>query len=93
MAETTKTLAVSALALCFLSQGCKREAPVVTPLLTVPVATAEPATLENNLVLSGEFRPFQEVDVMAKIAGYVRSINVDIGSHVSRGRAGHPGGA
>jgi len=51
---------------------------------TVPVAVAGPANLENNLVLSAEFRPFQEVDVMAKIAGYVRMINVDIGSHVGQ---------
>lgn len=58
---------------------------MVAPVLTVPVAIAEPATLQNNLVLSAEFRPFQEVDVMAKIAGYVRTINVDIGSHVSQG--------
>jgi RND family efflux transporter MFP subunit len=46
------------------------------------VATAGPATLENDLVLTAEFRPYQEVDVMAKIAGYVKSINVDIGDHV-----------
>ncbi|MEG9434102.1 efflux RND transporter periplasmic adaptor subunit [Terriglobus sp. ADX1] len=65
-------------------QGCKSApAPTaVTPV--VPVAIAAPASLENNLVLSAEFRPFQEVDVMAKIAGYVRAINVDIGSHVAQ---------
>jgi RND family efflux transporter MFP subunit len=51
---------------------------------TVPVVVAGPANLENNLVLSAEFRPFQEVDVMAKVAGYVRTINVDIGSHVGQ---------
>ena len=72
------------LAVCSLAQSCKQAAPMVAPVLTVPVATAEPASLENNLVLSAEFRPFQEVDVMAKIAGYVRAINVDIGSHVKQ---------
>lgn len=64
--------------------GCKSAAPPAAAIMTVPVATAAPASLENNLVLSAEFRPFQEVDVMAKVAGYVRSINVDIGSHVAQ---------
>lgn len=62
--------------------ACKEKAPVEAPVLTVPVATAVNATLENGLVLSAEFRPYQEVDVMAKIAGYVKSISVDIGDHV-----------
>ena len=64
--------------------GCKSSPPAPAPVLTVPVATAEAASLENNLVLSAEFRPFQEVDVMAKVAGYVRVINVDIGSRVQK---------
>jgi len=67
-----------------LTQGCKSAPPPVAAIPTVPVAMAEPANLENNLVLSAEFRPFQEVDVMAKVAGYVRAINVDIGSHVGQ---------
>ena len=66
------------------AQGCKSSEPASAAIPTVPVATAGPATLENNLVLSAEFRPFQEVDVMAKIAGYVKAINVDIGTHVSQ---------
>lgn len=66
------------------TQGCKQSAPASAAPPTVPVATAAPASLENNLVLSAEFRPFQEVDVMAKVAGYVKVINVDIGSHVAQ---------
>lgn len=65
-------------------QGCKSAPPPVSAVPTVPVAIAGPANLENNLVLSAEFRPFQEVDVMAKVAGYVRVINVDIGSRVGQ---------
>lgn len=66
------------------TQGCKQSASASAAPPTVPVATAAPASLENNLVLSAEFRPFQEVDVMAKVAGYVKVINVDIGSHVAQ---------
>jgi RND family efflux transporter MFP subunit len=53
-----------------------------TALPIVPVATVSPATLQNDLVLTAEFIPYQDVDVMAKVAGYVKSIGVDIGDHV-----------
>jgi RND family efflux transporter MFP subunit len=66
------------------AQGCKSEPTEAAAVLMVPVATAGPASLENDIVLSGEFRPFQEVDVMAKVAGYVKAINVDIGSRVGQ---------
>lgn len=68
-----------------LLMSCKSSPPppVQTPI--VPVATVGPATLQNNVVLSAEFEPFQDVDVMAKVAGYVRNIRVDIGSHVRTG--------
>lgn len=64
--------------------SCRSSAPAAAPVPTVPVAMAGSATLENDLVLTAEFRPYQEVDVMAKIAGYVKSIGVDIGDHVQQ---------
>jgi RND family efflux transporter MFP subunit len=48
----------------------------------VPVTTASKASISNQLVLSAELRPFQEVDVHAKVAGYVKAIYVDVGDHV-----------
>jgi RND family efflux transporter MFP subunit len=65
-----------------LLTSCRSSAAAAAPVPTVPVATAGPASLENDLVLTAEFRPYQEVDVMAKVAGYVKSIGVDIGDHV-----------
>lgn len=65
-----------------LLTACKSSPPPAAFIPTVPVATAGPASLENDLVVTAEFRPYQEVDVMAKIAGYVKSIDVDIGDHV-----------
>jgi RND family efflux transporter MFP subunit len=65
--------------------SCNSTAPPVAEAPTVPVAVVGPATLQNNIVLSAEFEPFQDVDVMAKVAGYVRDIRVDIGSHVKTG--------
>jgi RND family efflux transporter MFP subunit len=50
------------------------------------VALAEPKHLLNSITLSGEFRPFQEVDVHAKVAGYIRKMYVDVGDHVRAGQ-------
>jgi RND family efflux transporter MFP subunit len=36
--------------------------------------------------LTAEFQPFQQIDVMAKVAGYIRSIKVDIGDRVHEGQ-------
>lgn len=82
--DSKRALAASLFTTAIMMQGCKSAPPSAEPIPTVPVAVAEPANLQNNLILSAEFRPFQEVDVMAKVAGYVRAINVDIGSHVGR---------
>lgn len=53
---------------------------------TVPVARISRGTIASKTVLTAEFQPFQEVDVMAKVAGYVRSIRVDLGDHVRQGQ-------
>ena len=75
---------IATISACWLS-ACKHTAPPVAEAPIVPVAAVAPATLQNNVVLSAEFEPFQDVDVMAKVAGYVREIRVDIGSHVKTG--------
>lgn len=43
----------------------------------------EPISLEK--VYDSELRPYEEVDLHAKVAGYVESINVDIGDQVKKG--------
>jgi RND family efflux transporter MFP subunit len=55
-------------------------------LAIVPAARITRADIANKAVLTAEFQPFQEVDVMAKVAGYVRSIKVDLGDHVREGQ-------
>lgn len=53
----------------------------------VAVQQVVPQTLVRRLTVEAELQPFQEVDVHAKVAGYVKDIYVDIGSRV---RAGQP---
>jgi RND family efflux transporter MFP subunit len=52
----------------------------------VPAAHAVRTDLSNGVTLTAEFEPFYEVDVMAKEAGYVRHMYVDIGDHVREGQ-------
>jgi RND family efflux transporter MFP subunit len=65
--------------------SCSRQTQTADPIPVVPVAKAERADLSNELVLTAEFIPYQDVDVMAKVAGYVRAIRVDMGDHVRDG--------
>jgi multidrug efflux pump subunit AcrA (membrane-fusion protein) len=65
--------------------ACRQTTTSAAEQLTVPTATARPANLTNELVLTAEFTPYQDVDVMAKVAGYVKNIRVDIGDHVREG--------
>jgi RND family efflux transporter MFP subunit len=54
--------------------------------VTAAVARVQRGTIENSLTIAGEFKPFQEVDVHAKVAGYIRTIYVDVGDHVKTGQ-------
>jgi RND family efflux transporter MFP subunit len=54
--------------------------------VSAAVAQVERHNIANTLVLSGEFKPFQDVDVHAKVAGYIRKIFVDVGDHVREGQ-------
>ena len=42
--------------------------------------------LGRSLELAAEFRPYQEIDLHAKVAGYLKAIYVDVGDHVKKGQ-------
>ena len=80
------TVLITLLAFTASLTACRQTSPPsVGAVSVVPVATAGPATLSDDLVVTAEFEPYQLVDVMAKVSGYVRNINVDIGDHVRQG--------
>ena len=56
------------------------EAPSAT------VAAVARGSIVHTLNLAGQFQPFQVIDVHAKISGYIRHINVDIGDRVRQGQ-------
>lgn len=84
-----------ALGLMALSSSCGSKSETVAPkseasasaaLPIVAVARAELADLSKTVVLTAEFHPFQEIEVHAKVAGYVKEIMVDVGDRVKTGQ-------
>jgi RND family efflux transporter MFP subunit len=55
-------------------------------LASAAVALVTRAPIENAVTLSGAFHAYQQVDVHAKVAGYIRKIYVDVGDHVKAGQ-------
>jgi multidrug efflux pump subunit AcrA (membrane-fusion protein) len=82
----TTLLSLVSLGGAALLTACRSSPPPPVTIPIVPVATVGTATLANDLTLTAEFLPYQDVDVMAKVAGYVKSISVDIGDHVQQGQ-------
>jgi RND family efflux transporter MFP subunit len=52
---------------------------------SVAVVKAVTGNLAQTLAVAAEFRPFQEIDIHAKVAGYLKSIGVDVGDRVRAG--------
>lgn len=83
------TVVLAALAAVVLTPACnKKQVPAnaAPDVATVAVARASTGDLSRNLVMTGEFKAFQEVDVMAKVSGYVKKMYVDVGDRVKEGQ-------
>jgi heavy metal sensor kinase/RND family efflux transporter MFP subunit len=61
------------------SSGAGNAAPVVA------VAKVTRQDLSKSVDLTAEFLPWQQVEIHAKVAGYVKQINVDVGDHAKTG--------
>lgn len=91
--QTTLRSSLISLLICgpFFLAGCGKQArsePVKTEPKAQVVAAAivSRQTLDQKEVLSAEFRPFQVIDVHAKVAGYLKKIYVDVGDRVTEGQ-------
>ena len=71
---------------CSKTQNAEAEDIKASDAPTVAVAKIGTEDLSHDMVLTAEFKPFQEVELMAKVAGYVKKINVDVGDHVQEGQ-------
>jgi RND family efflux transporter MFP subunit len=72
---------------CLLGCGDSRKADA-DDAANAPSAAVVKVTRGNiadTLEIASEFQPFQEVDVYAKVSGYIQKLNVDYGTHVKKG--------
>lgn len=67
--------------------GANAPKPVAAPALPrAAIAVVKRAAIANSFTAAGEFLPYQEVELHAKVAGYIRKISVDIGDRVRGGQ-------
>jgi RND family efflux transporter MFP subunit len=91
-----KSIGVVILALALLAGGWRwfgraTEAddaahPMSGETVIAAVVKVERGPMDSTLTIAGEFKPFQEVEVHAKVAGYIQKIYVDVGDHVKQGQ-------
>lgn len=90
----SRLLAAATAAFLLLSASCSKPGSAGTdaalnPADSLPIIAVQKATLNDlshTLALTAEFTPYQEVDLMSKVAGFVKRINVDIGDRVHKGQ-------
>ncbi|HTS47839.1 MAG TPA: efflux RND transporter periplasmic adaptor subunit [Bryobacteraceae bacterium] len=84
-ASLVTVAALAALSCC--SQTVKaKQTPAASSLPEVGVVKVAKKTLQQNLIVSSELVPFQQIDVYAKESGFVQKLNVDYGTHVKAGQ-------
>ena len=52
----------------------------------VPVVKVARGNLTDKLEIAGEFQPYQEINVYAKVSGYIQKLYVNWGTHVTQGQ-------
>jgi RND family efflux transporter MFP subunit len=76
-------LVAALLAGCGTSGKTKADAADAPNVAVVKVTRQN---LSNELEIASEFLPFQEIDVYAKVSGYIQKLYVDWGTHVKQGQ-------
>jgi len=66
--------------------GDKVRADSQANAVPVAVVKATRKDLSNTLTIASEFQPFQEINIYAKVSGYIRKLHIDWGSHVKQGQ-------
>jgi RND family efflux transporter MFP subunit len=66
--------------------GAPANAGSATQMAWAAVVPARRTTIATSLSIAGQFLPYQNVELHAKVAGYIRQISVDIGDHVHKGQ-------
>jgi RND family efflux transporter MFP subunit len=73
-------------ALIGCGEGHKAAADDASNAPDAAVVKVTRGNIADNLEIASEFQPFQEVDVYAKVSGYIQKLYVDYGTHVKQGQ-------
>lgn len=80
----------AALLLTVFASGCgssmKAEAGNTEAIPRAAVVRVVRRSISNDLEIASEFQPYQEIDVYAKVSGYVKKLYIDWGTHVHQGQ-------
>ncbi len=83
-------LCVAAAVTAISGFGCgstpKTHASTDSDAIRVAVVKAARQNIATTLDIASEFQPYQEVNVYAKVSGYVHKLDVDWGTHVKAGQ-------
>jgi RND family efflux transporter MFP subunit len=78
---------VGAIALAAFASGCgDAHKPEAADVPQAAVVKVQRKSLSSTLEIASEFLPYQEIDVYAKVSGYIQKLNVDWGTHVKQGQ-------
>jgi RND family efflux transporter MFP subunit len=69
---------------CGSGHGAKADDPANA--VTAAVVRVTRQDLSDTLEIASELEPFQEIEVYAKVSGYVKKLYVDWGTHVKQGQ-------
>lgn len=87
---TRKPVLLILLVFIEFAAGCggahKAEADEAANAPTAAVIKVARRNIADNLEIASEFLPFQEIDVYAKVSGYIQKLDVEWGTHVKQGQ-------
>jgi len=89
--RTQRVLVFSAILLCCVvlhgcGEGHKAAADDAANAPAAAVVKVARGNIADRLEIASELQPFQEVDVYAKVSGYIQKLYVDYGTHVKQGQ-------
>ena len=71
---------------CGCGDARKAQAEDAAHAPSAPVVKVVRRDLNNELDIASEFQPLQEIEVYAKVSGYIKKLYVDWGTHVKQGQ-------
>ena len=69
-----------------VAAGCGSHKAEADPIPSAAVVRATRRDLTSKLQIASEFQPNQEIEVYAKVSGYISKLYVDWGTHVKQGQ-------